>query len=98
MSLEIKHRPHERVLELRGHDKTVVARVPDRFKATAYKMAAAPELLDALMPLASLDMVGNGDDMRDDDKILYARDKTTITVGDVRRARAAIAKAKGEAP
>lgn len=44
----------------------------------------------ALLPLANLDLRGSGFDQRPDDQIVYARDTTKITVGDVRRARAAL--------
>ncbi len=75
-------------------------------KANARLMAAAPELLAALRPLASL-APAIKDDMADDCAIITARGplyvalgiegRTLISVGDVRRAVAAIAKAEGRA-
>lgn len=64
--------------------------------ADARLIAAAPELLEALRPFAELDLRPDGFDQRDDSQPIYARDNSVITVGDVRRARAAIAKATGE--
>jgi hypothetical protein len=65
-------------------------------EANARLIAAAPDLLEALRPFAELDMRPDGFDKRDDSQPIYARDNSVITVGDVRRAVAAIAKATQE--
>lgn len=54
------------------------------------------DLLEALEPLANLDLHAGEFDKMPDDQIVYERNNSRITCGDVRRARAAIAKAKGE--
>ena len=51
--------------------------------------ARAERLAEALRPLAGLDLRPDGFDKRPDDQTIYARDRTAITVGDVRRAQAA---------
>lgn len=66
--------------------------------ANARLIAAAPDLLEALRPFAALDLRPDGFDKSDDSQPVYARDNSVITVGDVRRAVAAIAKATGEQP
>jgi hypothetical protein len=68
----------------------------DEVEANARLIAAAPDLLEALRPFAELDMRPDGFDKRDDSQPIYARDNSVITVGDVRRAVAAIAKATQE--
>ena len=45
-------------------------------------------LREALRPLAELDLRPGGMGSRPDDSVVYARDKSRITVGDVKRARA----------
>ena len=50
----------------------------------------AERLAEALRPLAELDLRPDGFDKRPDDQTIYARDRTAITVGHVRRARAAL--------
>lgn len=62
-------------------------------EADARLIAAAPELLEALLPFSALDLRPDGFDKRDDSQPVYARENSVITVGDVRRAVAAIAKA-----
>lgn len=57
--------------------------------------AAVAELIEAIKPLAALDLRPDGFDKRDDSQPVYARDKTVITVGDVRRASAALANCRG---
>lgn len=61
--------------------------------ADARLIAAAPELLDALRPFAAL-LAEHHDDLPDDRPIFGIND-AVITAGDLRRARAAIAKATG---
>ena len=58
-------------------------------------IASAPELLEALKALARLDITAGGVQDKADNSVVYARDKSVITVGDVKRARQAIAKAEG---
>jgi|GEM_PF-4757063 len=53
---------------------------------------AAPDLLAALKPFAELD-IEHAHDKRDDEP-MYGVGDTLITFGDIRRARAAIAKAE----
>lgn len=50
----------------------------------------AERLEEALRPLAALDLTADGFDQRPDSKPIYARNNTVITVGDVRKARAAL--------
>src|SRR5690606_9747755 len=57
--------------------------------------AAVVELIEAIKPLAAIDLRPDGFDKRDDSQPVYARGDTVITVGDVRRASAAIARAQG---
>src|SRR5687768_18131697 len=52
--------------------------------------AAIAGLVEALRPLAGLDLRGDGFDKRPDSQPVYARDASVITVGDVRRAVAAL--------
>lgn len=52
--------------------------------------ARAERLAEALRPLAELDLRPDGFDKRPDSQVFYARDRTAITVGDVRRAQAAL--------
>lgn len=59
--------------------------------------AAVGELIEAIKPLAALDLRPDGFDKRDDSQPVYARDNTVITVGDVRRAAAALARCRGGA-
>lgn len=58
---------------------------------------AVAELIEAIKPLAALDLRPGGFDKRDDSQPVYARDNTVITVGDVRRAAAALARCRGGA-
>lgn len=58
---------------------------------------AVAELIEAIKPLAAIDLRPDGFDKRDDSQPVYARGNTVITVGDVRRASAALARAKGGA-
>ncbi len=76
----------------------VNSREAEETRANARLIAAAPKLLEALRPLAGLDLRPGGLDQRADSQVIYAREKSQITVGDVRRAIAAIAKAIGEQP
>lgn len=63
----------------------------ESMQRTNNDLAAENERLRAaLLPLANLDLRGSGFDQRPDDQIVYARDTTKITVGDVLRARAAL--------
>ena len=57
---------------------------------------AVAALIEALRPLANLDLRPGAFDKLDNSQVVYARDNTTITVGDVRRARAALARVTGE--
>lgn len=59
--------------------------------------AAVAELIEAIKPLAELDLRPDGFDKRPDDQTIYARDRSAITVGDVRRAAAALARCRGGA-
>lgn len=65
-------------------------------RANARLIAAAPKLLEALRPLAGIDLRPGGFDELADDQPIYARENSVITVGDVRRAIAAIAEATKE--
>lgn len=58
---------------------------------------AVAGLIEAIKPLAELDLRPDGFDKRPDDQTIYARDRSTITVGDVRRAAAALARFRGGA-
>lgn len=58
-------------------------------------IAAAPELLEALEPFAKLLQEHNA--KGPDDRPIFAINDAVITLGDLRRAVASIAKAKGEA-
>jgi len=58
---------------------------------------AVAELIEAIKPLAALDLRPDGFDRRDDSQPVYARGNTVITVGDVRRASAALARVQGGA-
>lgn len=62
-------------------------------KANALLMAAAPDLLAALRPFANLWRPAMAD--QPDEKPIYSLDDMVITVGDVRRARAALASVEG---
>lgn len=44
------------------------------------------DLEEAIKPLAQLDLRPDGFDKRPDEQVVYARDNSTIKVGDVRRA------------
>lgn len=68
-------------------------RAGDRGIADARLMAAAPDLAEALEPFASL-YADHMADLPDEDRVLYIGDG--IRLGDLRRARAALSKAKGE--
>lgn len=59
--------------------------------------AHAPELLDALEPLANLELSATLLD-KPDNYPLYGLNDSIITVGDVRQARAVIALSKGQKP
>lgn len=50
----------------------------------------AERLAEALRPLAALDLTADDFDQRPDSQPIYARNNTVITVGDVRKARAAL--------
>ena len=52
--------------------------------------AKVDRLAEALRPLAELDLTPDDFDKRPDSQPIYARNKTSITVGDVRKARAAL--------
>lgn len=64
--------------------------------ADARLIAAAPELLEALRPLAAWAAL-RPDGASDDEAILHAAGTWPITWGDATRAAAAIAKAEGRA-
>lgn len=63
--------------------------------ANARLIAAAPELLEALRPFAAL--LAEHHERMPDDQPIFGINSATFTVGDMRRARAAINKATGEA-
>lgn len=71
----------------------VCARTLSENEANARLIAAAPELLEALRHFAAL-LAEHHDDLPDDRPIFGIND-AVITAGDLRRARAAIAKATG---
>lgn len=50
-------------------------------------------LESAIAPLAALDLRPGGFDKADDGQVVCARDKSAITVGDVRRAKALVSDA-----
>ena len=52
--------------------------------------ARVERLAEALRPLAELDLTPGDYDNRPDSQPIYARNRTAITVGDVRKARAAL--------
>ena len=52
--------------------------------------ARVERLAEALRPLAELDLTLDDFDNRPDSQPIYARNKTAITVGDVRKARDAL--------
>ena len=67
--------------------------------ANAHLAAAAPDMAEALEPFAEID--GEGDeDFPDDAKVTLTFGRTTdctLTLGDLRRARSALARARGAA-
>lgn len=67
-------------------------------EANAHLIAAAPEMHDALAPFADID--GEGDeDFPDDTPVTVKFGRTTdytLTLGDFRRARHVLSKARGE--
>ncbi len=78
----------------------MMVRTQGEIRANAQLCAAAPDMHGALTPFADLD--GEGDeDLPDDTPVTIKFGRTTIavacTLGDLRRARAAIAKARGAA-
>lgn len=62
--------------------------------ANAHLIAAAPELYEALRPL--FEMVDHYE--VEDDHFVYFKSGKGITAGDIRRAKAVAAKARGEQP
>lgn len=60
-------------------------------------IAAAPELYEALEIFAAIPLEDFGWDDRSDDRPISGFNKLTLTVGHVRAARRALAKARGEA-
>lgn len=68
----------------------------DAGKANARLIAAAPDLLAALEPLAAL-LQPHMDEYQDD-RVFFAVNYGRVTIGDLRRARAAIAKAEAVTP
>lgn len=56
--------------------------------------AVVRQLVDAIEPLAHLDLKAGQLEKYDDDLTVYQRDNTKITIGDIRRAQAALAAAK----
>ena len=79
-----------------GHDTLPLTLwdCPECHNETRAKLQA---LMLAIVPLADLDLRPDSLDRQPDDRIIYARNRTTITVGDVRRARAALDQAQGGA-
>lgn len=68
---------------------------PDEGRANARLIAAAPDLAEACQPLAAID-IDHMADLPDDDRVVYL--KNGIRLGDIRAARAALSKARGETP
>lgn len=66
--------------------------------ANARLIAAAPELLEALMHFAALPLEEFDLDRREDDRPITGFNNWDLKVGHIRAARAAIAKATGEQP
>lgn len=64
-------------------------------QANTHLIAAAPDMYEALKPFAGL-FKPNLDDLYSDDMVVFSTGGTVITVGDVRKIRAALAKANGE--
>lgn len=62
-----------------------------RVDRTMVPVATFRVAIDCLKPLADLDLEPDDLVRCHDDRVVYARNKTQITVGDVRRAQAAIA-------
>lgn len=56
-------------------------------------ISASPDMAEALEPIAAID-IDHIADLPDDDRVVHL--KVGIRLGDIRRARAALAKAKGE--
>ena len=56
--------------------------------------AVVRQLVNAIEPLAHLDLKAGQLEKYDDDLTVYQRDNTKITIGDIRRAQAALAAAK----
>ena len=56
--------------------------------------AKVDRLAEALRPLADLDLTPDDFDKRPDSQPIYARNKTAITVGDVRKARVALRRGR----
>lgn len=73
--------------------KTAVISTAWGNEANARLIAAAPDLLNALEEALGLRLVGTSNPNIHDDQILPVE----VTMGELRRARAAIAKARGEA-
>ena len=56
--------------------------------------AKVDRLAEALRPFAELDLTPDDFDKRPDSQPIYARNKTAITVGDVRKARVALRRGR----
>lgn len=70
--------------------------VGTKLYAEAPAAAINEQMLDALKPFAEFDLRGDNLGGRDDNQPVYARDKTILTVGDFKRAKAAIRAAEVE--
>jgi hypothetical protein len=75
----------------------IARRSSDEGKANARLLAAAPALLDALRPFAALADASELGSVPDDRPLYAIGTSDAFTVGDLRRARAALAAAVGDA-
>jgi hypothetical protein len=80
----------EKVCSIFSKNNLVTQPVPAQVEAEVVR-----ELYEALKPFAGFDLRGNHLVSRDDNQpVFYARDETVLTVGDFKKANAALTKAK----
>lgn len=98
LRIESRREPHEPIwrdaideIEALRVEVAVQRTRADAMAREAIKHEARAEwLAEALRPLAELDLTPDDFDQRPNSQPIYARNNTVITVGDVRKARAAL--------